>query len=147
MSATIRKTPPSLYAPVRESWVIFALPDRLESHAPGGVTVTTPRENWAASTEVSVYIQKDINQHLTAVERTTGPMWVRFRSTTSQQLHPAFDLALSIASALAVASSREYREYLMGTPHAIAAVQSPTNKLRLYGLTPYLYGLRLHVLE
>jgi hypothetical protein len=81
-------------------------------------------------------IQSDINTAMIAIEQASGGI------VTDEE---ALQLTLNPVLARGIAKSFEYKQYIQGSPDALAAITDQRNPNRKYGLAPFLYGLRLVV--
>lgn len=91
---------------------------------------------WSTSSSTTTVIQGALNSALVTVEQATGGI------VTDED---ALQLTLNPQLARNVARAGEYRDYIQGSPDALAAITDYRNPNRKYGLAPYLYGLRLVV--
>jgi hypothetical protein len=91
---------------------------------------------WSTSAIASNFIQNDINRALIAVEQASGGI------VTDEE---ALQLTFNPTLARGVAGAPEYKQYIQGSPDALAAITDQRNPNRKYGLAPFLYGLRLVV--
>ena len=82
------------------------------------------------------YIHSDINTACIAIEQASGGI------VTDED---ALQLTFNPTLARGVSKSYEYKQYIQGSPDALAAITDQRNPNRKYGLAPYLYGLRLVV--
>jgi hypothetical protein len=89
---------------------------------------------WSGSTTATVLIQKDINAACIVIEQASGGI-VADEDALSMVFNPTL--------ARGVAASLEMRDYIKGSPDALAAITDFRNPNRKYALAPYLYGLRL----
>lgn len=101
-----------------------------------GTNTGATSASWSGSTTVTVVIQNDINNALIIVEQATGGIVAD---------EDALSLVLNPILARGVAKSLEMRDYIKGSPDALAAITDYRNPNRKYGLAPYLYGLSLTV--
>ena len=81
-------------------------------------------------------IQVDLNAALIKIEQASGGI------VTDEE---ALQLTLNPTLARGIAVSYEYKQYIQGSPDALAAITDQRNPNRKYGLAPFLYGLRLVV--
>ncbi len=81
-------------------------------------------------------IQTDINTAMLAIEIASGGI-----VTDEEALH----ITINPTLARAIAKSYEYKQYIQGSPDALAAITDQRNPNRRYGLAPFLYGLALVV--
>lgn len=95
--------------------------------------------DWAASTPPRGHVHTD----LIRLVRLFGPP----SRTTFPSIRPVRDMALYLTSggALALASCREYREYMMHSPGAVDALAKWTNLNGRWGLPERIMGVRLVV--
>lgn len=91
---------------------------------------------WSTSPQGTDYIQKDLNTALIAVEQSSGGI------ISDEE---ALQLTLNPQLGRGIAVSPEYKQYIAGSPDALAAITDQRNPNRKYGLAPFLYGLRLVV--
>lgn len=82
------------------------------------------------------YIQSDINTAMIAIEQASGGI-----VTDEEALH----ITMNPTLARGCAKSYEYKQYIQGSPDALAAITDQRNPNRKYGLAPFLYGLALVV--
>lgn len=91
---------------------------------------------WSTSSETDLFIQTDINSAMIAVEQASGGI------VTDEE---ALTIIMNPVRARSIARAPEYRNYIKGSPDALAAITDQRNPNRRYGLAPYLYGLELVV--
>lgn len=91
---------------------------------------------WSTSDSTNLYIQKNINSALIAVEQASGGI------VTDEE---ALQLVFNPTLARGISTSPELRDYIKGSPDALSAITDQRNPNRKYGLAPFLYGLRLVV--
>lgn len=91
---------------------------------------------WSSSTGNTVLIQSDLNAALIAIEQQTGGI------VTDEE---SLVLVMNPVRARSIAASNEYRDYIKGSPDALASLTDQKNPNRKYGLAPYLYGLKVVV--
>jgi len=103
---------------------------------PWGTNTGATSASWSASTTVTVTIQGDLNAALIVIEQATGGIVAD---------EDALSLVLNPTLARGVAKSLEMRDYIKGSPDALAAITDFRNPNRKYALAPYLYGLSLVV--
>lgn len=101
-----------------------------------GTNYGTISGTWSTSSIANSYIQKDLNTALIAVEQASGGI-VTDEEALQFTLNPTTTRALSV--------SPEYKQYITGSPDALAAITDQRNPNRKYGMAPFLYGLRLVV--
>lgn len=94
--------------------------------------------SWTADTNTTAtrLVQKDLNTALIGIEQATGGIVAD---------EDALMFIMNPTLARGVAASLEYRDYIKGSPDALAAITDYRNPNRKYGLAPYLYGLALTV--
>lgn len=93
--------------------------------------------SWSTSTVAQSYIQNTINTACIAIEQASGGI------VTDEE---ALQITINPTNARNyVAVSPEYKQYIQGSPDALAAITDQRNPNRKYGLAPFLYGLRLVV--
>lgn len=92
--------------------------------------------SWSGSTTATVLIQTDLNTALIQIEKASGGI-------VSDE--DALMFVMNPTLARGVARSLEMRDYIKGSPDALAAITDYRNPNRKYGLAPYLYGLRLAI--
>lgn len=93
--------------------------------------------SWSTSTVAQSYIQTSINAAMIAIEQATGGI-----VSDEEALH----ITINPTNARNYVSvSPEYKQYIQGSPDALAAITDQRNPNRKYGLAPYLYGLGLVV--
>lgn len=91
---------------------------------------------WTTSSETDLFIQNDLNTALIGVEKSSGGI------VSDEE---ALQFTMNPVLARGVSKSPEYRNYIKGSPDALAAITDQRNPNRKYGLAPYLYGLGLVV--
>lgn len=91
---------------------------------------------WSSSSITNSYIQTDINTAMIAVEQASGGI------VTDEE---ALQLTLNPVETRLISKSPEYKQYITGSPDALAAITDQRNPNRKYGMAPYLYGLGLVV--
>ena len=91
---------------------------------------------WSTSSIANSYIQADINTAMIAIEQASGGI-----VTDEEALH----ITLNPTLARQISKSPEYKQYITGSPDALAAITDQRNPNRRYGLAPFLYGLGLVV--
>ena len=91
---------------------------------------------WTTSSETDLFIQTDINSAMIAIERASGGI------VTDEE---ALQLTLNPVETRGISKSPEYRNYIKGSPDALAAITDQRNPNRKYGMAPYLYGIGLVV--
>jgi len=91
---------------------------------------------WSTSSIANSYIQADINTAMIAIEQATGGI-----VTDEEALH----ITMNPTLARLVSKSPEYKQYIQGSPDALAAITDQRNPNRRYGMAPFLYGLGLVV--
>lgn len=91
---------------------------------------------WSSSTSNTLIIQSDINTALLGIEQQSGGI-------ISDE--DGLVLVMNPVRARSIAASNEYRDYIKGSPDALAALTDQKNPNRKYGLAPFLYGLELVV--
>lgn len=91
---------------------------------------------WSTSSIANSYIQADINTAMIAIEQASGGI------VTDEE---ALQFTINPTTARQIAKSPEYKQYIQGSPDALAAITDQRNPNRKYGLAPYLYGLGLVV--
>lgn len=101
-----------------------------------GTNTSAASGTWSTSTTAQTYIQRDLNTAAIAVEIASGGI-------VSDE--DALQFTMNPQQARGVAVAPEYREYIQGSPDALAALTDWRNPNRKYGLAPYLYGLKLAV--
>lgn len=92
--------------------------------------------SWSGSATTDNFIHKDINTACIQIEQASGGI-------VSDE--DALQLTFNPQLGRGVAVSGEYKDYIKGSPDALAAITDQRNPNRKYGLAPYLYGLRLVV--
>ena len=93
--------------------------------------------SWSTSTVANSYIQASINAACIAIEQASGGI------VTDEE---ALQITINPTNARNYISvSPEYKQYIQGSPDALAAITDQRNPNRKYGLAPYLYGLGLVV--
>lgn len=92
---------------------------------------------WSTSTVANSYIQQSINTAMIAIEQASGGI------VTDEE---ALQITINPTNARNfISTSPEYKQYIQGSPDALAAITDQRNPNRKYGLAPYLYGLGLVV--
>lgn len=91
---------------------------------------------WSTSSIANSYIQADINTAMIAIEQASGGI-----VTDEEALH----ITINPVNARLISKSPEYKQYITGSPDALAAITDQRNPNRRYGLAPFLYGLGLVV--
>lgn len=91
---------------------------------------------WSTSSIANSYIQADINTAMIAIEQSSGGI-----VTDEEALH----ITINPVNARLISKSPEYKQYITGSPDALAAITDQRNPNRRYGLAPFLYGLGLVV--
>ena len=97
---------------------------------------TTNYGLWSSSDENTLAIQNSINAAVRGITTATGAV-----VNNPKSLMIVIDPVL----ASLIAASPEYRSYIKGSPDALAALTDWSNPNRIFGLCPYLYGVRLVV--
>jgi len=92
--------------------------------------------SWSTSTTTTRVIQTDLNTALITIEQASGGI------VTDED---ALQLTMNPTLGRGVAASLEMRDYIKGSPDALAAITDYRNPNRKYGLAPYLYGLALTI--
>jgi len=102
-----------------------------------GTNTSAQSAQWTnAASNTSNAIQTDINTAMIAIEQASGGI------VTDEE---ALNITLNPVTARGIAKSYEYKQYIQGSPDALAAITDQRNPNRKYGLAPYLYGLALVV--
>ena len=97
----------------------------------------TPVGPWSTSTMgTQDYIQKTFNNALIQVEQASGGI------VTDEE---ALQVTMNPILARQISVSPEYKQFIQGSPDALAAITDQRNPNRKYGLAPFLYGLGLVV--
>lgn len=91
---------------------------------------------WSTSSIANSYIQTDINTAMIAVEQASGGI------VTDEE---ALQITMNPTLTRNISKSPEYKQYITGSPDALAAITDQRNPNRKYGMAPYLYGLGLVV--
>lgn len=92
---------------------------------------------WSTSALGTDNIQKTINAACIAIEQASGGI-VTDEDALQLTINPTCGRNF-------VSVSPEYKQYITGSPDALAAITDQRNPNRKYGLAPYLYGLGLVV--
>jgi hypothetical protein len=103
---------------------------------PWGTNTGAVSGAWSTSDTSTRRIQVDLNGALITVEQATGGIVAD---------EDALSLVINPTLGRGVAASLEMRDYIKGSPDALAAITDYRNPNRKYGLAPYLYGLSLVV--
>jgi len=106
----------------------------LTTAANWGTNTVTAAGAWTGSTSANLRIQNTINAAARQVELATGGI-----VSDSEGMI----LVMNPNRARAIAVSPEYRDYILGSPDALASLTSQDSPNRKYGLAPYLYGYKL----
>jgi len=102
-----------------------------------GTNYSAASGQWTnAASNTNNYIQTDLNTACIAIEQASGGI-------VSDE--DALQFTLNPQEARGIARSYEYKQYIQGSPDALAAITDWRNPNRRYGLAPYLYGLALTV--
>ncbi len=102
-----------------------------------GTNTSAASASWTdAASNTNEAIQTDINTACIAIEVASGGI-----VTDEEALH----ITIQPQLARGIAKSYEYKNYIKGSPDALAAITDQRNPNRRYGLAPYLYGLALTV--
>ena len=92
---------------------------------------------WSTSSIANSFIQTTINAACIAIEQASGGI------VTDEE---ALQITINPTNARNFVSvSPEYKQYIQGSPDALAAITDQRNPNRKYGLAPYLYGIGLVV--
>ena len=101
-----------------------------------GTNTSAVSGSWSGSSVANNFVQNDLNNALIKVEQASGGI------VTDED---ALQLTFNPTLARGVAACPEYKQYIQGSPDALAAITDQRNPNRKYGLAPYLYGLALTV--
>ncbi len=91
---------------------------------------------WSSSTGNTLLIQSDLNAAMITIEQQTGGI------VTDED---SLVIVMNPVRARSIAASNEYRDYIKGSPDALAALTDQKNPNRKYGLAQYLYGIKVVV--
>lgn len=102
-----------------------------------GTNTSAASNQWTnTASNTNEAIQTDINTGCIAIEQASGGI-----VTDEEALH----ITMNPVIARGLARSYEYKQYIKGSPDALAAITDQRNPNRRYGMAPYLYGLALTV--
>lgn len=102
-----------------------------------GTNTSAASGQWTnPASNTNLYLQTDINTGLIAIEQATGGIVAD---------EEALQFTINPTLARGIGKAYEYRDYIKGSPDALAAITDQRNPNRKYQLAPYLYGLRLTV--